>query len=83
MRPPRPSLRALMAAVAGVAVVLGSYQGGRRSVPRPTTVMLSRTGSRYHRAECRYLRGGGLPVTLPDARDGGYRPCRACGPPTK
>lgn len=77
----RPALRRLMAAIAGCAVVLGSYQSGRRSLPRPTTVYVTPRGNRYHLPGCRYLRAGGIPTPVGAARDGRYRACAACGPP--
>lgn len=78
----RFTLRALLAAIAAVALLLAAYQAGKRAVPRPATVWVTRTGSRYHRAGCRYLRSGGLPVPLDRVKaDGRYRACTRCGPP--
>jgi hypothetical protein len=43
--------------------------------------MLTKSGSRYHREGCRYLRAGGVATPLADARVR-YRACTVCRPPT-
>jgi hypothetical protein len=43
-------------------------------------VLVTKSGSRYHRDGCRYLRGGGIPAELDEAKTR-YRPCSVCGPP--
>lgn len=58
----------------------------RRAEARPgvqaseTTVYITRTGSKYHRAGCRYLSRSQLPVNLGDAQRY-YLPCSVCNPP--
>ena len=60
---------------------------GRGSRPQtsPTagaiTVYVTRTGAKYHRAGCSYLRRSSIPMTLEEARAAGYTPCSRCGPP--
>jgi hypothetical protein len=44
------------------------------------TVYVTRTGEKYHRAGCRYLRQSMIPTKLSDAR-GRYAPCSVCRPP--
>ncbi len=44
-------------------------------------VYVTRTGTRYHRAGCRYLARSRIPVALKDAA-ARYAPCSVCGPPT-
>ena len=44
------------------------------------TVYITRTGSKYHRADCRYLRKSSIPISLEEAK-GRYSPCSACSPP--
>lgn len=44
-------------------------------------VYITRTGSKYHRAGCRYLRKSSIPITLKKAKSGGYTPCSVCNPP--
>lgn len=45
-----------------------------------TPVMVSRTGTKYHRATCRTLRNGSIPSTLGEAATT-YGPCGVCRPP--
>lgn len=45
-------------------------------------VYVTRTGAKYHRAGCRYLRGRGIPMPLKEAVQR-YSPCSVCNPPTK
>lgn len=44
------------------------------------TVYVTRTGKKYHREGCQYLRGGGREITLDRARRA-YEPCKVCDPP--
>lgn len=44
-------------------------------------VYVTKTGRKYHRADCRYLRTGGIPITLKNAKAQGYAPCKVCKPP--
>lgn len=50
------------------------------SEPPSVTVYVTRTGSKYHRAGCRYLSKSKIPMPLEDARKQ-YGPCSVCGPP--
>lgn len=45
------------------------------------TVYITRTGTRYHRSGCQYLRQSSIPISLKDAVKL-YLPCKRCGPPT-
>jgi len=45
------------------------------------TVYITRTGRKYHRAGCRYLRKSKIPISLKDAIKRGYTPCSVCNPP--
>lgn len=45
------------------------------------TVFVTRTGSKYHRAGCRYLAKSQIPMSLSAAKSSGYGPCSVCGPP--
>lgn len=47
-----------------------------------TTVYVTRTGSKYHRGGCQYLRRSKIKMTLREAVDAGYDPCSVCDPPT-
>lgn len=44
-------------------------------------VYVTEHGAKYHRAGCRFLKGGGTPLTLAEARVKGYTPCAVCKPP--
>lgn len=44
------------------------------------TVHVTATGTKYHRAGCRYLSKSDIPVSHKDAKRRGYTPCKACRP---
>ncbi len=44
------------------------------------TVYITPSGKKYHRADCPYLRGGGMPISRQAAREQGFEPCRHCHP---
>jgi hypothetical protein len=48
--------------------------------PKTVTVYITRTGEKYHRGNCRYLRQSKIAVTLADARKT-HTPCSVCKPP--
>jgi endonuclease YncB( thermonuclease family) len=48
--------------------------------PEERTVYVTRTGSKYHRSSCRYLRRSRIPVSLKEAKQS-YGPCSVCRPP--
>jgi endonuclease YncB( thermonuclease family) len=43
------------------------------------TVYITRTGSKYHTAGCRYLSKSCIPTTLSNAKSRGLTPCSVCG----
>ncbi len=45
------------------------------------TVHITRTGKKYHRAGCRYLKDSDSEVTLDEAKSLGLSPCGVCNPP--
>jgi hypothetical protein len=47
-----------------------------------TTVYVTKTGSSYHRSGCRYLSQSKIAITLEEAVEQGYAPCKVCKPPT-
>jgi micrococcal nuclease len=51
--------------------------------PETTTVIvyITRTGNKYHRLGCRYLRKSCIPISLEEAKARGYTPCSVCNPP--
>jgi hypothetical protein len=48
--------------------------------PEADTVYITRTGAKYHRLSCQYLRRSRIPVALKDAKQH-YEPCSVCRPP--
>jgi hypothetical protein len=46
-----------------------------------TVVYITRTGAKYHRGNCSYLRQSKIETTLGSAVSRGYDPCSRCGPP--
>jgi hypothetical protein len=49
--------------------------------PQSVTVFITKTGKKYHRDGCRYLRQSRIPVALKDAKANGYTACSVCNPP--
>ncbi len=49
-------------------------------IKKSRTVYITRTGEKYHRAGCRYLRQSCIPVKLSIAQSQGYSPCSVCDP---
>ena len=46
-----------------------------------TVVYITRTGAKYHRGSCSYLRQSKIATTLGSAVSRGYGPCSRCAPP--
>lgn len=44
------------------------------------TVCITKTGSKYHRENCKYLKSSKIPVSLEKAKADGYEPCKVCKP---
>ncbi len=53
-----------------------------RAPPCEITVYITRTGRKYHRLECGYLRESCIPIFLIEAIQQGYTPCKVCKPPS-
>ncbi|MEA5033996.1 hypothetical protein [Cloacibacillus evryensis] len=57
------------------------------SPPQPTAtssntiVYITRTGAKYHRDGCGSLSRSKIEITLKEAKDQGYGPCKKCRPP--
>jgi len=45
------------------------------------TVYITKTGKKYHRGSCSYLRRSKIPISLKEACARGYTPCSRCKPP--
>jgi hypothetical protein len=48
--------------------------------PVAATVYVTKTGKKYHRGSCSYLRQSKIPTSLDDATKNGYTPCSRCNP---
>ncbi|MCD7919522.1 MAG: hypothetical protein LUG45_05515 [Clostridiales bacterium] len=44
-------------------------------------VYVTESGSKYHLSTCRYVKDGGIALTLMEAQEQGYEPCKVCCPP--
>lgn len=51
------------------------------SAPEPIVVYITRTGEKYHRGTCSYLKSSKIAVTLQEAVSRGFTPCSRCNPP--
>lgn len=50
--------------------------------PATTTVYITKTGEKYHRGGCSSLRRSQFAVSLKEAVQRGFGPCKICRPPT-
>ena len=57
--------------------------GAQAATKVETIVYITKTGEKYHRGDCRYLKKSKIEITLKDAKKKGYEPCKVCKPPTK
>ena len=48
--------------------------------PKGGMVFITRTGIRYHKGSCRYLRKSRIPIEIGEAEGKGYTPCKVCKP---
>jgi len=44
------------------------------------TVYITETGTKYHKAGCRYLKESAIPILKSEAIKKGYTPCSVCKP---
>lgn len=54
-------------------------KGQLNEEPHTKTVYITRTGAKYHRSNCRYLKYSKIPVSLEKAKQS-YSPCSVCRP---
>ncbi|HLD35785.1 MAG TPA: thermonuclease family protein [Planctomycetota bacterium] len=54
--------------------------GTNKEEQKEITVYVTRTGSKYHRADCKYLAKSKIPMPLKEAKTK-YGPCSVCNPP--
>lgn len=58
-----------------------SVQQASSTDNQSTTVYITKTGKKYHRAGCKYLARSQIPISLDEAKAQGYTPCSVCDPP--
>lgn len=76
--------RSTSSLTAATTHVIGVASVGKLSLSKKTTyVYITRTGAKYHRSGCRYLKKSKIKVTLKWAKQHGYTPCKVCKPPKK
>lgn len=46
-------------------------------------VYITKTGEKYHREDCSYLKNGVEKISLSEAKERGYEPCKKCEPPVE
>jgi hypothetical protein len=57
-----------------------SDESSRLPYSAATAVYVSKSGRKFHRGDCRYVRGGARPIPRGDALKSGYTPCSVCKP---
>ena len=57
-----------------------SIASEQRRDKKEVTVYVTRTGEKYHRSDCRYLRRSKIPKKKSEAIAEGYEPCKVCKP---
>ncbi len=72
----------LFLCLAGIPAVVSAQQAAPQQATdtKAQTVYITRTGKKYHRDGCRYLRSR-IPISLKDAKAKGYTVCSVCRPP--
>ena len=77
------SLTLLLVLLGAAVVAVPAQQPTPQQQPqtKEQTVYVTRTGKKYHRANCRYLSQSKIASTLKDARARGYSACSVCKPP--
>ncbi len=50
----------------------------RSDTDETVIVYITRTGTKYHRADCHHIRHSSIPITLAEARRRGYSACSVC-----
>lgn len=65
-------------AIALLAIMAAGFQAPSSKVQ--TTVYGTKTGHKYHRAGCRFLKKSKISMTLAEAKKKGLTPCSVCNP---
>lgn len=60
--------------------IIQQRQNAERNQNIGYTVYIGQSGSKYHNANCRTLRGGKISIGINNARNRGYTACKICNP---
>jgi len=52
-----------------------------KSADENVTVYITKTGRKYHRGDCEWLYASRIAITLKEAKERNYEPCKVCKPP--
>lgn len=61
-------------------IAAGSAVSQSETENKEEIVYITKTGSKYHREDCGYLKSSKIPVSLKKAKADGYEPCKVCKP---
>lgn len=78
--PPEPAGRSAASRPAGGGRSRRGEAGEDKGDDGPV-VYVTRTGTRYHRKECKHVTVSGAPMSLAEAKRKGLTPCAVCKPP--
>lgn len=81
VRPATPKSTVSLANVAQVAVTPVSTTPAFLPLSKTTYVYITKTGKKYHKSGCKYLKKSKIKKTLKWAKANGYKPCSVCKPP--
>lgn len=59
--------------------VVSSAQEKEKATENDITVYITKSGVKYHKSTCNYLKGGGIPKKLSEVKDT-HSPCSVCKP---
>ena len=74
------SLLLLLLLSLGTCMAAQQRKGASEQKPEDVIVYVTRTGAKYHRDGCQYLRRSKIPMKLKEAKER-YTPCSKCRPP--
>ena len=57
-----------------------AVSSGNSTASNDMIVYITKTGSKYHRENCSSLRSSRIPISLSEAKQRGYEPCKICKP---
>ena len=64
-----------------VLPLAAQQEGITKQYQQSQAVYITRTGKKYHRDGCSYLRQSKIEISLKDAKARGYTACSRCNPP--